>query len=180
MSKSMTALGILAVVLLIASAWIGCSDNKDMISANDSGVVAIARVSPPDGSTGVPTSTSVSVTFTGPVDTQSVMNGLHLAGGGPMHQWRDSLTHYGGFDMMNMSMRNHMMNWLDSIQTPGVFHWFGNSDSCVFTPTATLMPATDYLCLLYEGSMHDTHGGMINGMNHGDNGYHMYGFTTGQ
>jgi hypothetical protein len=106
------------------------------------------------------------------------MQNLHLAGGRPMNEWRDSLSHYGGFDMMSMHMEDHMMTWLDSIHTPGEYHWSGTYDSCEFVPDAELMANTEYLCLIYEGGMRDEHDGMMGGSDHGDGGYHMFEFTT--
>lgn len=163
-------------VLLLA----GCgNDNHDSIAGNPTGSISIASVYPADGSASVATTTPVAVTFTGPVDTLTVMQNLHLAGGQAMHEWRDSLSHYGGFGMMSMNMGDHMMNWMDSIQTPGDFHWNETMDSCEFVPNTALTGNTEYLCLIYEGGMHDNHGGMMGGANHNDSGYHMYGFTTG-
>ncbi len=168
-----------AVIFLLAGlVFVGCSDNNDSVSGNSSGTVAVASVYPADGSTDVPTTASVAIKFTGPVDTLSVMHNMYLAGGQPMHQWRDSLDHYGGFGMMNMGMDDHMMHWIDSIGASGEFHWNAALDSCRFVPDSGLTAGTEYLCLYYEGGMFGRHGGMMGGSNHNDSGYHMFGFTT--
>ncbi len=173
-------LWIALAVVITGVSFIGCSDDdQDVLSSNGNENVVIAAISPADGASDVSTSSSIAVKFTGPVDAMSVMQNLHLTGGKPMHEWRDSLSHYGGFGMMNMNMEDHMMAWMDSIHTRGKFHWNGSLDSCEFVPDSALMANTEYLCLLFEGGMHDSHGGMVGGANHNDNGYHMYSFTTG-
>ncbi len=169
--------GLVLIVGILA--LVGCGDDDhDIISNLGTDVTSIASVYPADGATGIPTSASVAIKFTGPVDTMSVMQNLHLAGGQSMREWRDSLSHHGGFGIMNMNMEEHMMAWMDSIHAPGEFHWNGTLDSCEFVPDSSLMPGTEYLCLLYEGGMHDGHGGMMGGEHHNDDGYHMYGFST--
>lgn len=166
-------------ILLVGVFLAGCSNNvEEQISGSANEVTTIASVYPADGATGVPRSTSIAIRFSGPVDTLSVMNNLHLSGGQPMHEWYDSLGHYGGFGMMNMAMANHMMNWMDSIQTPGHYSWNDTRDSCQFVPDSELLSNADYLCLLYEDGMNDGHGGMMGGSHPADSGYYMYGFTT--
>ncbi len=168
---------LLTVVSVII---VGCDNNQKTPVSNGTTSVEIAAVFPADGSIGVSTTTSVALTFTGPVDTLSVMRNLYLAGGQPMHEWEDSLMHYGGFGMMGMGMEDHMMHWIDSIDTPGEFHWNSSLDSCEYVPTSALMPGTDYVCVLYEKGMSDRHGDMMGGSDNTDGGYHMSGFTTGQ
>lgn len=179
MKSRIAWLAAVLILVVAAIAFVGCSndDNSTMLT-NGSATVILASISPADGATGVSPATSVALKFTGAVDTMSVMQNLYLAGGQAMHEWRDSVSHHGGFGMMNMNMEQQMMNWMDSIHTPGEFHWNGTLDSCEFVPDSTLMPTTEYLCLLNEGGMQDGHGGMMGGANHNDNGYHMYGFTT--
>jgi hypothetical protein len=170
----------LALLFMSGVVFVNCSDDDQRMMPNtENAVVSIAAILPADGSTGVATSTSIALRFTGPVDTSSVMNNLHLAGGQAMHKWRDSVSHHGGFGMMNMGMRDSMIMWMDSIHTSGEYHWNAARDSCEFVPDSALTPGTEYLCLLYEGGMHDSHGGMMGGANHNDDGYHMYGFSTG-
>jgi hypothetical protein len=171
------------LILIGALVVAGCSNNNDVTSSGeDSGgetSLAVAAVYPLDGSTGVPTSASVSIKFTDAVDTNSVMRNMYFSGGQPMLIWRDSLTHYGGFGMMHTGMRSHMMAWMDSIQYGGEFHWNGALDSCEFVPDS-IAPGTQYLCLLYEDGMMGHHGGMMGGMGSGSSsGYQMFGFTTG-
>jgi len=170
---SMAATGIL--VLLVA---FGCGDD-DPVSSSETTTSAIAKVHPVDGTTGLSTGATVSVTFTGPVDTLSVMSNFHLAGGATMHEWRDSLDHFGGWGMMGVSQRDHMMDWMDTIRIAGTFHWESDRDSCEFTPGGQLDPNTSFLCVLNETGMRDHQGGMMGGIGHGDDGYHMFGFATG-
>ena len=170
---SMAATGIL--VLLVA---FGCSDD-DPVSSAETTTSAIARVYPADGTTGLSTTASVSVAFTGPVDTMSVMSNFHLAGGATMHEWRDSLDHSGGWGTMGMNQRDHIMDWMDSIHTVGSFHWNSGRDSCEFTPSGQLQPNTSYLCALDETGMRDHRGGMMGGMGPDDDGLRMFGFSTG-
>ena len=174
-----THLSILFAIVLVA-AMTGCSDNDKPTNSSGANTVAIAAVYPADGSVGVATSAPISLTFSGPVDTLSVIRNLWLAGGQPMHDWEDSLMHNGGFGMMNIGMQDHMTNWIDSIATPGTFHWNAALNSCEFVPDATLMPETDYLCLIYEDGMHDHHGGMMGGSGSSDVSYQLVHFHTGQ
>ena len=184
MPKKTLMFGIMTLISIIALIAVGCSDDEtgNPASSNDDtgATVEIARITPADGSTAVATTASISVKFTGPVDTNSVMQNMYLAGGNPMHEWRDSLNHYGGFGMMGSGMQDHMWNWMDSIHLAGDYHWNNALDSCEFFPGDTLMPNTEYLVLMYEGGMNDHHGGMMGGSNHGDSGYHMFSFTTEQ
>jgi len=156
-------LSIVATVILVILVAFGCSDD-DPVSPESNTAAAIARVYPVDGSSGLSTSASVSVAFTRPVDTMSVMNNFHLVGGAQMHEWRDSLDHAGGWGMMGMTQQNHMMGWMDTIHTTGTFHWNNNHDSCEFVPTGQLDPNSDYLCVLDESGMQDGQGGMMGGM----------------
>ncbi len=169
---------VAATGILVLLAAFGCSDD-DSVSSAEANTSAIARVYPVDGSTGLPTSATVRVAFTGPVDTMSVMTSFHLAGGATMHEWRDSLDHSGGWGMMGMSQRSHMVDWMNSIHTAGTFHWNGSRDSCEFTPNGPLDANSNYLCLLDESGMRDHQGGMMGHMGQNDDGYHMFGFATG-
>lgn len=168
------------VIIFVGLALVGCSNDDDNKIVNTgSDTVAIESIYPADGSTNVSTTASIAIKFSGPVDTASVINNLFLSGGQSMQIWRDSLDHYGGFTMMNMGMESHMMSWMDSIQTPGDMHWNSTLDSCEFMPDSSLMNNTEYLCLLNESAMQGNHGSIMGGANHGDDGFHMFGFTTG-
>lgn len=177
MTRVLLVIGLLllfGVIALVA----GCSSDSNPASESQTGTIAIESVTPADGSTGVSLSSPITIRFSGPVDTSSVMTNFHFAGGRPMHAWSDSLGHYGGFGMMGMHDSDQMMEWIDSIHIAGEFHWNDMLDSCEFIPDS-LEPGTDYLCLLYEGGMYGRHGGIIGGMHHGDSGYHMFEFSTG-
>jgi hypothetical protein len=170
---------ILSVLGLLAIAIVGCGDDHHNNTTSSAQDVVVASIYPADGATGVLPSSTVSVKFTGAVDTMSVMNNFHFAGGSPMQMWQDSVDHYGGFGMMNMTHRNRMMNWIDSIHMAGQFHWNDAHDSCEFVPGNPTESDTDYLCLIFEGGMQSRDGRMMGGMNHSDSGYHMYQFSTG-
>ncbi len=168
-------IGSLLLLLLLA----GCgTDNQTTTPTNGTDVV-ILSVTPADGTTGVSPSTLIAIKFSGPVDTLSIMRNFHFTGGDQMHEWRDSLEHYGGFGMMGMGNMDHMMEWMDSIHYSGDFFWNDAMDSCEFRPDSAMSPSTDYLCLLNEGGMRGHSGGMMGGGNHNDSGYHMFQFTTG-
>lgn len=171
-------LAIAATSMMALLVVFGCSDD-DRISSPEPTSSAITRVYPADGTAGLSMTTSVSVAFTGPVDTLFVMGNFHLAGGTPMHEWLDSLEHSGGWGMMGMHQQGNMMTWMDSIQIMGAFNWNGNRDSCEFIPDGPFDPNTEYYCLLDEAGMRDHQGGMMGGTGHNDGGYHMFGFTTG-
>ncbi len=172
----LTALLVGSLLLLLLLA--GCSDDESPTSLTEDTDVAIETVTPADGATGVSPATAITIKFTGPVDTLSIMSNFHLAGGEGMHEWRDSLDHYGGFGMMGMGHTDHMTAWMDSIHFGGEFHWNEALDSCEFRPDSAMFPATDYLCLLNEGGMRGHRGGMMGGRDHHDSGYHMFGFST--
>lgn len=182
MKATMSYVWILVIFLVTAAGFIllGCGDDHHVVSDDGNGgeKVAILRVTPADGASAIEVASPITVRFTGPVDTASVRSNLHLMGGSQMHDWQDSLEHYGGFGMMGMHQNQRMMQWVDSIHVPGEFHWNEQLDSCEFIPDDGLVHDTEYLCLLYEGGMHDNHGGMMGGASHGDNGYHMYEFMT--
>lgn len=174
------ALIVLAVVAALSVLMLidGCSNDDDSTSPIGDTDLQVVRVTPSDGSTDVSTDEPITIKFSGPVDTSSIMQNFHFAGGMAMHEWRDSLDNYGGFGMMGMGHMDHMMSWMDSIEFAGEFHWNNVMDSCEFIPDSAMHPNTDYLCLLYEGGMRGHHGGMMGGGDHGDSGYHMYQFTT--
>ena len=151
--KTPKAVYVVLVIGLMTVFISGCGSNNDDSVSSGAQDVVIASVSPSNGSTGVSPSSTISVKFTGAVDTMSVMNNFHFTGGSPMQMWRDSVDHYGGFGMMNMSLRNHMMNWIDSIHVAGQFHWNDALDSCEFVPGNPIESDTDYLCFIFEGGM---------------------------
>ncbi len=176
MKKLNLIFGVIAAVLLIS----GCGGKNGIVEDNSGHPASIAAIFPADGSTGVAPSTSISIKFSGPVDTLSAMHDIHLAGGEQMHHWHDSLDHYGGYGMMSGDMWNYMMNWMDSIMVPGTYHWNGQRDSLVFTPNAALLTNTDYLCAFFKDSTAENHHNMMKNPSPMYDGLQMYGFTTGQ
>jgi hypothetical protein len=177
MKNVMIVAGLITIVA-VGVLTFGCSDDHDVTTTNTDQSAAILRVTPEDGTSDVPVTTSITVSFSEPMDMMSVMQSIYLAGGTEMQLWRDSLNHYGGFPMMSANMQEHMIDWMDSIHVTGEFHWNDAADSCEFIPESDLMHHTDYLLLLYEGGMRDHHDGMMGGGDHGDGSYHIYGFST--
>lgn len=178
-----TVLACLSLILMVTLA--ACSDDDTTTSPDNSLGVYVTKVFPSDGATGISTNASISVAFSGPVDSQSIMGNLSFSGGPHMHEWMDSLDHYGGMDQMGMGQRTHMMDWMDSIHITGEFHWNGQMDSCQFVPDSAMAPNTEYMIFMNEGGMMDMDGSMMNhgngmmNMGNNDDGYHTYHFTTG-
>ncbi len=169
---------LLLAILIIAA---GCDDGNDSMMSGDnstSSTSLIAAVYPTEGATDVSRSSSVSVKFSKPMDTLSVMDNFHLTGGEDMLLWMDSTIQYGGLGHMTMSNMNHMMNWMDSISITGTFQWNDLMDSCEFIPESDMMANQEYMILMCEGEMMN-HGGMMGGGDHGDDEYHTYHFRTG-
>ena len=175
-SVSSIILIILAGILIIA--MVGCSNDDDNnIAGNNNTQGAILSVYPADGSVNVAPSTPIAVKFSEPMDTTSVMNNFYLSHGEDMHMWMDSASHYGGMGHMSMNNMNHMMNWMDSIDVGGTFHWNDTQDSCEFIPDSGFMSNEEYMIMMYEGGMERHGGGMM--MDHNDEEYHQYHFMTG-
>jgi hypothetical protein len=171
-------LQVAATAILILITGPGCGDH-DSVSPGSNTTTAVARVYPADGSTDLSTSAKVSIAFTGPVDTMSVMGNLHLMGGTNMLAWRDSLEQCGDWGMMGTGQRNQLMDWMDSICAIGIFEWDSNRDSCTLIPSGGLDPGTDYLCVINESGMRDNQGDMISWMGQSSGDLHMFGFSTG-
>ena len=154
----LATLAAVALVIVLA----GCSsDDNESTTGPDSGAAPrIVTTYPADGATNVSRSTAVSLTFNTPMDTSSVRLGFHLAGGNQMHLWLDSLDHHYGMGGMGMMNMDHMMDWMDSIEYGGQFHWNAAFDSCQFIPDSTFMPDTDYLMFMY-GNVQGRNGMMM-------------------
>lgn len=139
-------IGIAAVFAL--TLW-GCGDNHDATRSDLQ--PALLSVSPGDNAAGVNRDATIRIHFNMPMDTASVRRNFHLTGGEEMEAWMDSLTHHrgmGGMDMINMG---HMMDWIDSIQYSGQFHWDATMETCEFTPDSAMMPDADHMIYLYDG-----------------------------
>jgi len=165
---------VAVVVTVIRLAGCGTENNLHSMNNDTNQLPQIVSVYPPDGATGVATTTEVSIAFDTPMDTMSVMASFHLVGGDDMHEWMDSLEHHNHMSMMDM---DDMMDWMDSIEYHGRFHWNENMDSCRFVPDSSLMPNTDYMLFLY-GDLH-SHDGMMMDRHHLDYDGFMYHFQTG-
>lgn len=94
-----------------------------------------------------------------------------------MHMWVDSLDHYGGMGRMNMAMRQHMTEWMDSIEWRGQWHWNGTQDSCEFTPDSSLMPGAEYMIMINEDGVIGHNGHQMH-VGHMDQDFHYYYFKT--
>ena len=111
----------------------------------------------------------------------SVKDNFFMSGGDEMHDRMDSASHYGGMDNMGMEQMDHMMEMLNSLHVSGTFHWNAEMDSCEYVPSSSMMNNTEYMIFMDENDMINHDGSMMGmNMNHSDNGYHQYHFTTGQ
>jgi hypothetical protein len=167
---------ILIGLTVIVFSVMSCSDDSGVNGTDQN--PELLRIAPNDGSSSVSTESSIHFAFNIPMDTSSVRMYMYFAGGEPMHEWMDSLDNYGGMGHMNMNRRNHMRNWIDSIEWGGDFHWNENRDSCEFVPDSALHPDTDYMIMINENGMMG-HNGRGMHMGHNDDGYHYYHFQTG-
>ena len=174
-----TLMTVGALALLVAALSTGCSNSdNNSTGSNLSTTPQIASVAPADGASGIPVTTSLSIKFDRPMDTLSVMEHVHLSGGAAMHEWMDSLMHTGGMMGGGMGMhRGHMMNWMDTIQVHGEFHWNAEMDSCEFVPDSALMSSTEYMMALCDSLM--SHDGMFMDMSHLPYETFMSHFTCG-
>ncbi len=168
---------IIAFLLLIAASLIivGCSDNSRVNGNSDD--VWLTSIYPADGAENVSTGTSLYMKFVMPMDTSSVRSNIFLSGGPMMHEWVDSLDHYGGMGHMNVGMRGHMLDWMDSIEIPGQWHWNGNLDSSEFTPDSTLTHGSQYMIMVNEDGVIG-HSGHQMHMGHMDEDMHYFYFRT--
>ena len=145
-------IGVITVGVAAASSLLfgGCgSDSNSTGNQLTSTVPSVATVSPANGATNVSRTTTIGMRFTTPMDTNSVMGAFHLSGGSDMHLWMDSVGHHQGMGHMGMMDMDHMMQWLDSIEFHGEWHWNDTRDSCWFVPDSTLMSDADHMIYLY-------------------------------
>ncbi len=172
---------MLLLIPILIFLLFGCSSHHDNnMMSNNTNTSFAALIFPANGTVDVSTASSVSLKFVTRMDTSSVMDNFHLAGGDGMHLWMDSVTHSGGMGNMSMEKMNHLMNWIDSIQIQGTFHWNSTMDSCEFIPSDSMLSNTDYMIFMDENNMMNRDGSMMgSNMNHHNNGYHQYHFKTG-
>ncbi len=142
--------------------------------------LSILNISPQDGDTTVSVLSSMSIKFNMPMDTSSFMDNFRFSGGTEMQAWMDSLSHHtGGMGGMGTVDMMHMMSIMDSIQISGTFNWNNNFDSCEFIPDSTMMANRDYMMFMDENNMMSNDSSMMGiNMNHSDDGFHQYHFTT--
>jgi hypothetical protein len=110
------------------------------------------------------------------MDTHSVMGAFHLAGGPEMALWMDSVGHHQGMGGMGMMNMDHMMQWMDSVEYSGQWHWNAVKDSCWFVSDSMLFPDADHMIYMY-GTVR-SHDGMIMDMDSMQFGGPMIHFHT--
>ena len=155
----------------------GCSDDKSPTGNQNNGTSpSLAVVSPADGATNVSRTASISMRFTSPMDTNSVMGAFHLSGGAEMALWMDSVGHHQGMGGMGMMNMDHMMQWMDSIEYSGQWYWNTPKDSCWFVADSMFIPDADHMVYLY-GTLR-SHEGMMMDMDDMQYGGPMYHFHT--
>lgn len=168
------------VITSLAFLSAGCGgDHGDMMSSGGDPDRLVTKVYPADGAVGIPTNSAIAIKFAGPMDTMSVMNNLRISFGQDMHDRMDPATHSGGMGHMSMEHMDHLMEWMDSVNMSGEFHWNEAMDSCEFVPESGMMANREHMILMYEGDMIGHGGGMMGG-NHSSIEYSEYHFTTGQ
>lgn len=145
------------VVLALGMGLSGCSDDNPTSGTTDQQAL-VNSTSPRDGATDVPTSSPIVIAFNTSMDTMSVMEYFHCAGGAHMWEWMDSLQdHHTGMGG-HMTDMDHMMAWMRDIELPGRFAWNNEKTRCVFHPDTGLLPHTDYMIYLEDNiRSHDGH-----------------------
>jgi len=170
-----TLLVAICAAVMVPLASIGCGDDNTPMGGQTNGTApVITAITPVDEAINVSRSATVGISFIVPMDVNSVMDAFHLSGGSEMHSWMDSLSHHrrgGGMGMMSMG---HMMEWMDSIEYDGHWHWNERRDSCWFDPDSTLSPDADHMIYLY-GSVrsHDGTAMMMDRMMYGGPMFHF-------
>jgi len=163
MNRKHLTIALAAIAMTATLIWTAsCSDNNKGAGSNAAGAPQLIAVYPADGAANVPTTIGVSIVFDQPMDTSSVRRAFHFSGGADMQQWMDSLSHHLGMGgMMGGYYQNmdHMMTWMDSIEFHGDFQWNAALDSCRYVPDSGLMPATEYMTVMY-GTISGMGGGM--------------------
>lgn len=161
--KKLIRFGVAGCLLALSVAMfaIGCSDDKNATgSQNDATTPSLALVSPAAGATNVARTATISMRFTIPMDTNSVMGAFHLSGGPEMALWMDSVGHHQGMGGMGMMNMDHMMQWMDSVEYSGSWHWNAAKDSCWFVPDSMFMADADHMIYMY-GNMRSKDGMMM-------------------
>ena len=169
------------LLMAIAQALPGCRDElptADPLLAEDESVPGIQSVDPSNNTSGVDPSSSYGVKFNHPMDTGSVSGNFHLVGGHGVHDWLDSLAEHHDHSGMGGGDRQHLMDWLDSMQYDGQLHWNEHLDSCEFVPDSAFI--SNSLHMLYiTGDVRDHHGTMMY-MDSTEYGGYLFFFTTSE
>lgn len=165
------------VVLIVVLLAVGCSDDKNSTgNQNNATNPTLSVVSPADGATNVARTATISMRFSTPMDTNSVMGAFHLSGGPEMALWMDSVGHHQGMGGMGMMNMDHMMQWMDSVEYSGQWHWNTAKDSCWFVSDSMLFPDADHMIYMY-GTVR-SHDGIMMDMDTMQFGGPMYHFRT--
>ena len=135
---------IFTLVVLLSAIWLGCSkDSKITFYQNQTGLVL--SVLPANGSISVPTSTSITMAFSSPMDRDAFQQDFLFLPGQRMQEFMDSLTDmHSGPDSMEMQQRYHQY----CIQ--GEFHWNNQNDTCVFQSDSALSPMTEHMLYIMQ------------------------------
>lgn len=164
-------------VVFICLSIDGCGDDDNPARNQNNGTApAITAVSPANGTVNVSRSSAIGIRFSVSMDTNSVMGSFHLSGGPEMALWMDSVGHHQGMGGMGMMNMDHMMQWMDTIEYSGQWHWNASRDSCWFVPDSMLMSNADHMIYMY-GTVR-SQGGMMMDMDTMQYGGPMYHFRT--
>lgn len=131
-------------ILIMSAIWLGCSkDSKVTAYLDQPGLVL--SVTPTDGSTSAPTTTSVTFAFKSPMDRETFQQGFMFLPGQRMQEFMNSLSNmHSRPDSMYMQQMYHQY----CIQ--GEFHWNVQSDTCVFQPDSTLTSHTEHMLYIMQ------------------------------
>ncbi len=130
-------------ILMISAIWLGCSQDSKITSFQNPGLVL--SILPADGSTSIPTSTSVTIAFSSAMDRDAFQQDFLFLPGQMMQEFMDSLTYmHSGMDSMYMQQMYHQYC------VKGEFQWNSQNDSCVFQPDSALSPMTEHMLYLMQ------------------------------
>jgi hypothetical protein len=157
-----TQMVVACTTVIVSFIAAGCGDDNNPTGNKvNPASPALAAISPVDGASNVSRTTTISIRFTTPMDTSSVMGAFHLSGGSDMALWMDSIGHHQGMGGMGMMNMDHMLQWMDSIEYSGQWHWNATRDSCWFVADSMLMADADHMVYLY-GTMRSHEDALMN------------------
>jgi hypothetical protein len=137
----------LALAILVAIFFAGCSDDFSQIMGISPLSSMYLSVTPPDGQGNVNLDASINFTFARPVDRAVVERNMHLISERMISELNcpdPSMGPHGS--MGNFMMDSSMMRHLEQMHsTRGRFSWNGDSTSCSFRPDTMMTPRTQYM-----------------------------------